>query len=489
MESERNHPYLRLPLGMIKYGKRRVKKRLPAGHAARYNKGKEVSADMDMVAVIARKRDGLPLTREMIDAWVAGVISGEIPDYQSTSLLMAIRINGMDAQETAWLTQAMSGNREDMPGDCGVLVDKHSSGGVGDGTTLIAVPLAAACGARIFKMSGRGLGHTGGTLDKLAAIPGFDALLPREDALRVLREAGAVVIGQSEGFCPADKALYALRDVSGTVDSLPLIASSIMSKKLASGCKALVLDVKVGSGALLPEHERALELAQAMIDIAEASGLRCAALLTDMSQPLGCAVGNALEVAEAAEILLGADGALCEVSIELAAAMIALSTDVPMQAAREAATQAWRSGAGAEKLEHIIALQGGDPRVVRDPGLLPRSERVLMVRSPEEGWVSRLDARAIGEAARLLGAGRLQASDVIDPAAGILLKKRVGDHVNEGEILMEMHSGLVKKGRKRVPVGPQAEQEALQLLGGAVDIGKVPTQVPPVLAGALNLPA
>ncbi len=398
---------------------------------------------MKMVDVILKKKDGQALTPEEIRLFARGAADASIPDYQLAALLMAICWRGMNAQETACLTMEMmhSGSVIDLSAIDGVCVDKHSTGGVGDTTTLVLVPLAAACGAKVAKISGRGLGHTGGTLDKLESIPGCGVEMTQERFIRQVQEIGCAVIGQTQDLCPADKALYALRDVTGTVDCVPLIASSIVSKKLASGAGAIVLDVKTGSGALMRTLEESIELAKAMVDIGTQAGKPILALVTGMDQPLGTHVGNALEVKEAIDILSGrAGGDLLAVSMELGSRMLiaaGLARDTKEGKARMQA--ALESGAGLEKLREMITAQGGDGRVCDDVGLLPQAAHRIAVPAPRSGYIAQMDTTQIGYVAQGLGAGRKEKDDVIDPAVGLVMNVRIGDSVEKGQPLATLH--------------------------------------------------
>lgn len=398
---------------------------------------------MKMVDVILKKKDGQALTPEEIRLFACGAADASIPDYQLAALLMAICWRGMNAQETACLTMEMmhSGSVIDLSAIDGVCVDKHSTGGVGDTTTLVLVPLAAACGAKVAKISGRGLGHTGGTLDKLESIPGCGVEMTQERFIRQVQEIGCAVIGQTQDLCPADKALYALRDVTGTVDCVPLIASSIVSKKLASGAGAIVLDVKTGSGALMRTLEESIELAKAMVDIGTQAGKPILALVTGMDQPLGTHVGNALEVKEAIDILSGrAGGDLLAVSMELGSRMLiaaGLARDTKEGKARMQA--ALESGAGLEKLREMITVQGGDGRVCDDVGLLPQAAHRIAVPAPRSGYIAQMDTTQIGYVAQGLGAGRKEKDDVIDPAVGLVMNVRIGDSVEKGQPLATLH--------------------------------------------------
>jgi len=398
---------------------------------------------MRAVDVIMKKRDGGALSREEIGFFVDGVTAGALPDYQASALLMAILLRGMTAEETAWLTDAMvhSGVRVDLSDIPGVKVDKHSTGGVGDKTSLILAPLAAACGVPVPMMSGRGLGHTGGTLDKLEAIPGFRVNLSLEEMKATLKRTGCAMIGQTAQIAPADKKLYALRDVTGTVESIPLISASIMSKKIAEGIDALVLDVKTGSGAFMKTEADSRKLAQSLVSIGNASGVKTEAVITAMDSPLGCAVGNALEVVECIDVLKGGGPAdLAEVSIELTARMLVLGRVAGDRAGAEQQTRtAIASGAGLERFRQIIEAQGGDPRVVDDSSRLPHVAERRVVTAARGGYLTRLDAELVGRASVALGAGRDRVEDPVDFAVGIMVKAKPGDEVRAGDAVLELH--------------------------------------------------
>jgi pyrimidine-nucleoside phosphorylase len=398
---------------------------------------------MRAVDIIISKRDGRTLGREEIRFFVEGVTAGTLPDYQASALLMAILLRGMNAEETALLTDAMvhSGVRVDLGAIPGLKVDKHSTGGVGDKTSLVLAPLAAACGVPVPMMSGRGLGHTGGTLDKLEAIPGFRVNLSLDEMKVALARAGCAMIGQTAQIAPADKKLYALRDVTGTVESIALISASIMSKKIAEGIDALVLDVKTGSGAFMKTEADSRRLAESLVSIGNASGVKTEAIITAMDTPLGRAVGNALEVIECIDVLKGGGPPdLVEVSVELAARMLVLgkvADDFP--AAGEQVRRAMRSGAGLERFRQIIEIQGGDPKVVDDYGRLPHVPDRHVVAASRGGFVTALDAELVGRASVALGAGRDRVEDPIDPAVGIMVVAKPGDAVRAGDPVLEMH--------------------------------------------------
>ena len=398
---------------------------------------------MRAVDIIASKRDGRALSLEEIRYFVDGVTAGTLPDYQASALLMAVVLRGMTAEETAWLTDAMvhSGVRVDLGDIPGVKVDKLSTGGVGDKTSLILAPLAAACGVPVPMMSGRGLGHTGGTLDKLEAIPGFRVNLSLEEMKAALARAGFAMIGPTAEIAPADRKLYALRDVTGTVESIPLISASIMSKKIAEGIDALVLDVKTGSGAFMKTEADSRRLAESLVTIGKASGVKTEAIITAMDAPLGCAVGNAMEVIECLEVLKGrGPNDLIDVSVELTARMLVLGRVADdLAAADEQARRAIASGAGLERFRRIIEIQGGDPRVVDDYDRLPHVDDRHLVSACRDGYVASIDAELVGRASVALGAGRDRVEDAVDPAVGIRVIAKPGDAVRAGDAVLELH--------------------------------------------------
>ena len=396
---------------------------------------------MRMYDIIAAKRDGRELSPEEIRFFIQGYTRGDIPDYQAAALLMAVFLRGMTRRETADLTleMAASGDRVDLSSIPGVKVDKHSTGGVGDKTTLIVAPAAAACGVPIAKMSGRGLGHTGGTVDKLESIPGFETQIGRERFLELVREVGVSVVGQSGNLAPADKKLYALRDVTATVESMPLIASSIMSKKIAAGADAIVLDVKTGSGAFMSRLEDAVALAREMVQVGESVGRKTVAVVTDMDRPLGSAVGNSLEVAEAVEVLRGAGpDDLREVSLELAANMLFLAGKGRPEECRRLAKEAVDSGRALEKFIRMVEAQGGSGDYIRNPDLFPKAPICREVKAPRDGYILSMNAREIGMASVVLGAGREKKEDSIDYSAGIFLYAKTGDFVRKGETVARL---------------------------------------------------
>lgn len=428
---------------------------------------------MSMLEIITKKKLGQELTRAEIVEFTRGAADGSIPDYQLAALLMAIRLNGMNARETTDLTLAMrdSGDVCDLSAIPGVKVDKHSTGGVGDTTTLILAPLVAACGVSVAKMSGRGLGHTGGTLDKLESIAGLSVTLTEEQFVRQVNEIGLAVIGQTASLAPADKTLYALRDVTATVDSLPLIASSIMSKKLASGADAIVLDVKTGSGALMETVDDAIALARAMAEIGQLSGKPVRALVTGMSQPLGTHVGNALEVKEAIEVLSGqVRGDLLEVALLLGSHMLVLGGQAAeVDSARAMLVAALESGAGLAKLRAMITAQGGDASCVDDVSLLPQPAVIREVRVGREGYIAAMDTQALGYAAQAMGAGRVRKTDTIDPSVGYILPVRIGDRVTADTPLCTLYARSDEDAAK-----------AEAAIRAAITIGDKPVERPPL---------
>lgn len=399
---------------------------------------------MRMVDIIERKRDGHALAKEEIDFFIKGYTKGEIPDYQASAFAMAVLFQGMSAQETAWLTDAMmhSGDTIDLSGIAGVKVDKHSTGGVGDKTSLVLGPLVATCGAKLAKMSGRGLGHTGGTLDKMESVPGMRIALSEEEFKNQVNRIGIAIAGQTAEIDPADKKLYALRDVTGTVESIPLIASSIMSKKLASGSDAILLDVKFGRGAFMKTFEKAEELAKTMVEIGSHLGRDTRAILTDMNQPLGMAIGNALEVKEAIATLQGhGPKDLVELCTQAGGIMLCQAHLASSREEGEAKIkEALASGAAFEKLCAFFEAQGGDASYIRHPEKFPLAKIQKEIVAEKEGYVEEIDSLGIGLSAMKLGAGRATMDDKIDMSAGILLKKKVGDYVKAGEVLAIAHT-------------------------------------------------
>lgn len=430
---------------------------------------------MRMYDIIHKKREGGELTREELRFFVQGFTRGEIPDYQASALLMAIFFRGMTRRETGDLTLEMagSGDRVDLSTLPGVKVDKHSTGGVGDKTSLIIGPIAAACGVTVAKMSGRGLGHTGGTVDKLESIPGLRTDIPRQEFFDIVKRTGLSIIGQSGNLCPADKKLYALRDVTATVESLPLIASSIMSKKIAAGADAILLDVKVGSGAFMKTLEDSRALAREMVRIGSQVGRQTVALITDMDMPLGRNIGNALEVQEAVEVLSGkGDHRLRSLCLELSANMVYLGRQAEtMEEARAKAVEAVRSGGALEKLRRMVEAQGGDPSYITNPEKFTISPACVEIAAPQGGYITRLDAEGCGLAAVELGAGRETKESPIDFGAGIILLKNKGDRVEQGQPIARLYAqseALCRRGEERffqaLEVGPEAPQTGPMIL-------------------------
>ena len=431
-----------------------------------------------MYDLIRKKRDGGELTDGEIEYFIDGFPNGSIPDYQASALLMAIFYRGMTERETVTLTGCMarSGDTVDLSRFGELSADKHSTGGVGDKTTLIVAPVVAALGGKMAKMSGRGLGHTGGTVDKLESIPGYKTDLSPSDFLGQVERIGVAVIGQSGNLTPADKKLYALRDVTATVDSIPLITSSIMSKKLAAGSHNIVLDVKVGSGAFMKTPEVAEELAREMVKIGKGCGRRVRAVLSNMDVPLGSAVGNSLEVVEAVNILKGADsGDLYEVSVILASQLVSMVRGIPEDEAEREVREAIRSGAAYEKMKEWVASQGGDARYLDDVSLFPAASHVRDVLSPSSGYIVSTDAEKIGEASVKLGAGRASKEDTIDHAAGILIRKKTGDRVERGDVICTLLTNDPQ-------ALPGAEEEVLS----AVGVGERTPETGPLIYGIVS---
>lgn len=428
--------------------------------------------------MIRRKRDRAELSRREIASFVSGVVDGSWADYQSSALLMAVFLNGMTKPERHALTQEMlhSGEVLDFSDIPKPKVDKHSTGGVGDKTSLILAPLAAACGVCVPMISGRGLGHTGGTLDKLEAIPGFRVNLSLQEFRTLLERIGFAMIGQTGELAPADKKIYALRDATATVETIPLIVASIMSKKLAAGLDALVLDVKTGTGAFMREEESARELATALVETGNSCGVRTEALITDMNQPLGCAVGNALETKECIEILRGevTEGTrpVLELSLELAARMVSMAGAEPsLDAARSAVTRALDSGTALELFRRNVEEQGGDARVCDDPQrLLPLTLRSVKVESRQDGFIKGVDAAEVGRAASVMGGGRTRMADSIDPAVGFVSEARIGDHVSRGQSIGTLYFHDERLGA-----------EAEEIIRSSYEIGEQPPAQLPAL--------
>ncbi|CAM2920816.1 MULTISPECIES: pyrimidine-nucleoside phosphorylase [Staphylococcus] len=399
---------------------------------------------MRMVDIIAKKRDGHTLTKEEIQFFVNGYTNGEIPDYQMSSLAMAIFFQDMSDEERADLTMAMvaSGDQIDLSNIEGIKVDKHSTGGVGDTTTLVLAPLVAALDVPVAKMSGRGLGHTGGTIDKLESVKGFHVEISEDEFVRLVNEDHVAVIGQTGNLTPADKKIYALRDVTGTVNSIPLIASSIMSKKIAAGADAIVLDVKTGNGAFMKTVEDAEALAHAMVKIGNQVGRQTMAIISDMSQPLGFAIGNALELKEAIDTLKGEGPEdLTELVLTLGSQMVVLAQKASnLEEAREMLKEVIENGKALEKFKTFLSNQGGDATIVDDPSQLPTAQYQFELPAKQSGVVAEMIANEIGIASMMLGAGRQTKEDEIDLAVGLVLNKKIGDRVEEGESLLTIHA-------------------------------------------------
>jgi pyrimidine-nucleoside phosphorylase len=432
-----------------------------------------------LVELIAKKRDGAHLSDEQIARLIRAHSEGEFADYQMSAWLMAVYFRGMDDAETVALTRAMlrSGDEIDLSAVPGIKVDKHSTGGVGDKVSICLAPIVAACGVRVPMVSGRGLGHTGGTLDKLEAIPGFSVDLDVDRFVRIVAEVGACMIGQTSRIAPADKRIYALRDVTATVESIPLIVASILSKKLAEGIDALVLDVKVGRGAFMKTEAEARALAEALVRVGTAAGKKVVALMTDMSAPLGRAVGNANETREALDILHGRGPAdLLACTLALGAEMLMLGgVAASAEEARAEMQSAIASGAAAAVMEKMIAAQGGDPRVVGDPSRLPRAPVVVEVRAAKDGYVTGIDPMAIGLSAVAMGAGRTRADQAVDPAVGIELAVTRGDRVQAGALLAEV---VVRREEDAKAVLPRIE--------GAFEIGDAKVEAPPLVLSRIG---
>jgi len=428
---------------------------------------------MRMVDVIEKKRDGQALTSDEIQFFVDGYTKGEIPDYQVSALLMAIYFQGMNPKETSELTMAMvnSGDLIDLKGIEGVKVDKHSTGGVGDKTSLIVGPLVASCGVPIAKMSGRGLGHTGGTIDKLESIPGFHVELSEKEFIEHVNQYKIAIVGQSGNLTPADKKLYALRDVTATVASMPLIASSIMSKKLASGADAIILDVKVGSGAFMKTLDDARKLAEEMVQIGRSLGRKTIAVLSDMNQPLGREVGNANEIREAIQVLKGqGEERLTELCLTVAEQMVMAAGITSDRAeARKQLTEKIQNRSAYEKLKTFVQAQGGDTEVIDHPEQLPKAKFTLEFKSAVDGYISSIDAESVGLAAMLLGAGRQTKEDTIDHGVGISIQKKIGDAVKKGDTLALLYSNT------------ESASEAMDKLNSAYAFSDTPVETQPII--------
>lgn len=432
-----------------------------------------------MVDIIHKKREGKVLNKEEITYFIEGFVNQKIPDYQVSALLMAIYFHGMAQNELANLTKAMveSGDQIDLSSINGIKVDKHSTGGVGDTTTLILAPLVAACGTSVAKMSGRGLGHTGGTIDKLEAFDGFNVEISNETFIDLVNRNQIALISQSGNLTPADKLIYALRDVTATVDSIPLMASSIMSKKIAAGTDAIVLDVKVGDGAFMKNIDEARDLAQTMVHIGNDLGRKTVAVISDMNQPLGKAVGNALEVKEAIATLNGEGPRdLEELCLTLGSQMLVLAGDAPdAEAAREKLLEVMKNGKAYEKFITLIESQGGNSDHIKNPDLLPKAPIVYEVHSETEGYIESIHSEQIGMIAMLLGAGRATKDDVIDQGVGVVLEKKLGDYVKQGDVLLTLHMNS----------GDQADTFKEKVLN-AFEIGSSKPKLDPLIHGIIQ---
>ena len=434
---------------------------------------------MLMTDLIEKKKRGIALSDEEIHFIIDGYTAGDIPDYQMSALLMSIIFQGMTSGETAALTMAMahSGDMVDLTALGDHTADKHSTGGVGDKTSLVLCPMVAACGAKMAKMSGRGLGHTGGTIDKLESFPGFSVSMTPERFLEIADTVGFVIAGQTANLAPADKKMYALRDVTATVNAIPLIVSSIMAKKLASGAKTIVLDVKTGSGAFMETEEDAFKLAQAMVDVGKKAGRNMAAVVTDMDQPLGFAVGNALEVKEAISVLRGEDVPdLRELCMVLGSNVLVRSGLADSEeAARRALEEAIASGAALQKLADMVTAQGGDAAAVFDTSLLPAAPVQRSVKAPRTGYITAMEARDIGLVSMHLGGGRATKEDVIDLSVGVVLRAKVGAYLQAGDELAVIHAATEAAAER-------AEEELLRCF----TFGDTPGALPPFIRGVVS---
>ncbi len=397
---------------------------------------------MNIKEIIRKKRNGSALTKEEIEYIAFSAANETVEDYQLSALLMAICFSGLDERETLDLTDAMarSGDMADLSDIDGIKGDKHSTGGVGDKTTLIVAPIVAECGVKIAKMSGRGLGHTGGTVDKLESIPGFRTSLETEEFVSIVNQCGICVTGQSGKLCPADKKLYALRDATETVDNMPLIASSVMSKKLAGGADCIVLDVKCGSGAFMKDEESASELAEKMVEIGRGAGRKIAALITDMDVPLGYYIGNSLEIIEAVETLNGnGPEDLTEISLSLSAKLLELAGKGSFDECKKLAKSKIDDGSALNKLAEMVSLQGGNSEYITNPSLFPVAEYEFEIKAEEDGYITQMNTEGIGSVCVALGAGRLRKEDSVDPSAGIILRKKTGDYVEKGDVIAVLY--------------------------------------------------
>ena len=434
---------------------------------------------MQMTDLLAKKRDGGALSTEEIDFMIQGYTRGTIPDYQMSAMCMAILLRGMDERETLDMTMSMmrSGETLDLSPIRGIKADKHSTGGVGDKTSLILCPMVAAAGLKIAKMSGRGLGHTGGTIDKLESFPGFSTAISRETFFNSVNDIGIAIMGQTADLVPADKKIYALRDVTGTVPSIPLIVSSIMSKKLASGADVIVLDVKCGDGAFMKTEEDARTLAEGLTRVGRLAGRRCAAVITDMDQPLGYAVGNAVEVKEAIAVLRGEEeGDLMELCLTLGGCMLQEAGAAgTAEEARTRLIETIRDGSALQKLAELVKAQGGDERAVYDTALLPNAAVKLEVPSDTAGYVRHIMAERVGLVSMHLGGGRVTKEDVIDLSVGVVLHKKVGDRVEQGESLGTVHAS-----------DPEKAAQAAELLRACYALSETPVERPPFIKAIIH---
>ena len=433
---------------------------------------------MRMYDIIKNKRDGGKLSKEEIDFFVKGYTAGEIPDYQASALCMAIYFRAMDYEETTNLTLAIaaSGDKVDLSGINGVKVDKHSTGGVGDKTSLIIAPIVASYGVKVAKMSGRGLGHTGGTIDKLEAIDGYQTSIDKKEFFRIVNEVGVSIIGQSGNLAPADKKLYALRDVTATVDSLPLIVSSIMGKKLAAGADCILLDVKTGSGGFMKTLEDSTKLAKSMVEIGHLAGKKVIALITDMDVPLGKAIGNSLEVIEAVETLKGEGPEdLTEICIDIAANMLYMAGKGTVKECEALAKKAIADGSALQTLVKMVHAQGGNEKLLLDTSLFKKAAYDYEVKAPKTGYIEHVDTESYGMASLALGAGRAKKEDPIDYSAGITLEKKTGDFVKEGDVIAVLHTNK-----------PESVKEAEERILKATEISSEPVEKKPIILGRIE---
>lgn len=433
---------------------------------------------MRMYDIIKNKRDGGKLSKEEIDFFVKGYTAGEIPDYQASALCMAIYFRGMDDEETTNLTLAIaaSGDKVDLSGINGVKVDKHSTGGVGDKTSLIIAPIVASYGVKVAKMSGRGLGHTGGTIDKLEAIDGYQTSIDKKEFFRIVNEVGVSIIGQSGNLAPADKKLYALRDVTATVDSLPLIVSSIMGKKLAAGADCILLDVKTGSGGFMKTLEDSTKLAKSMVEIGHLAGKKVIALITGMDVPLGKAIGNSLEVIEAVETLKGEGPEdLTEICIDIAANMLYMAGKGTVKECEALAKKAIADGSALQTLVKMVHAQGGNEKLLLDTSLFKKAAYDYEVKAPKTGYIEHVDTESYGMASLALGAGRAKKEDPIDYSAGITLEKKTGDFVKEGDVIAVLHTNK-----------PESVKEAEERILKATEISSEPVEKKPIILGRIE---